>query len=180
MNSGIKLDNLLIYTVEDYRYIEVDEETQADAYEETNEDKNKDEMMTKQKLVPFCKLLNELFGHEFSKRLEMYFMRYVYYDVVEQMISLNGLVKFYTCEYEFGLGLSRLTNLEEIFVVGTIPICDVNAIASNLTKLKRVRFVPERGLSFNEVVKLIENASNLQEIHVEMVSLYRRETSTFF
>lgn len=106
-------------------------------------------------------LLNQLFERGFYKRLNLYYNVYACNQTLfDQMAKLNGIRKLENkCSDK--ISLSAFSDVENILFKDSDKLNDLDAIATNLTKLQKINFLFAR---MDHIKRLVSQAANLSKI----------------
>lgn len=106
-----------------------------------------------------CCLLNELHARGFYQRLELIIRMRLASDAIDQLVTLNGLVKLDVSDNRFAF--SALTNLEEIRMRSSASVTDPESAVKNLVNLKRIHF---HVAFYRELMLFITQSAPLREL----------------
>lgn len=113
-----------------------------------------------------CRLLNELHALGIYKRLKLYFSYRFKPELIDEVASLNALVKFHNRGTSGPFALSSLQRIEELNVERTDHIKDIEAMAENLVNLK-ILHIEETDTT--SIMPLIKRAKQLEKIQIDRV-----------
>lgn len=115
-------------------------------------------------LNTFFRLLNDFHEHGFYKKLHFYYgYSRFQQEIIDELVSVKGLVKLRAKMDTQHVTVSNLRNLEELCINESCFITDLKSLPNILTKLKRIQFGKA---SSDDILPFISQATDLEKIKV--------------
>lgn len=113
----------------------------------------------------FYGLLNELYARGFYRRLQIYICGITNQKMIDQLATVNGLVKLSMEQINLNVTLSALSKLEELCANNSFNIADMEAVANDLINLKRIHF---QKAFFVKIMLFVRRSVALDKIKVDI------------
>lgn len=123
----------------------------------------------------FIRQLDMLHNHGVFKRLELNFYGRPMQESLNDLGSLNSLVSLKIHENDGIFDLSHLKNLEELYIVNSNQIDNMEILAKNLTKLKRIEF---DNADISDILTIINLSANL--VCLRVIEMSNRDDNNYF